>query len=65
MPKKILVISPTPSHPQSAGNRARIFSLIKNMQSMGHDVYFLFLAREHGDIEAMRRYWAEKFLDIL
>lgn len=64
MPKKILVISPTPSHPQSAGNRARIFSLIKNMQSMGHDVYFLFLTREHGDIEAMRRCWAEKFFLI-
>ncbi len=60
--KKILVISPTPSHPQSAGNRTRIFSLLGSIKSLGHEVHFLFLNREQGDVEAMQQYWGEAFL---
>ena len=62
--KKILMISPTPSHPQTAGNRARIFSLLDSIKSLGHDVHFLFLNREHGDIKAMQQYWGDNFLLI-
>ena len=56
---KILVISPTPSHPQDAGNRARIFSLYSELQRWGHTIHFLFLdkAVEKSDGQAMERQW--------
>lgn len=54
---KILVISPTPSHPQDAGNRARIFSLLSGLRSAGHQVYFTFVRVESGDEAAMASIW--------
>ena len=44
--KKILVISPTPTHPQNAGNRIRIYNLVSNLKELGHDVHFLYEGRE-------------------
>jgi len=63
--KKILVISPTPSHPQNAGNRARIFSLLKQMQELGNEIHFVYVdyeyryhhVREKSDIRAMKETW--------
>lgn len=59
--KKILVISPTPSHPQNAGNRARIFSLLLNLRELGHDVYFVHIQETPGDEESMQQCWQEKY----
>ena len=64
---KILIISPTPTHPQNAGNRVRIYTLLRNLQKLGHEVHFLYFDREHNhshvsakpDIKAMSRYWNE------
>lgn len=53
----ILVISPTPSHPQDAGNRARIFSLLSALKTAGHKVHFAFVASETGDDAAMIEAW--------
>jgi len=53
----ILVISPTPSHPQDAGNRARIFSLLGALKNAGHRVHFVFVASEAGDEAAMAVAW--------
>lgn len=61
MTKKILVISPVPSHPQDAGNKTRIYSLLKNIKEMNYDVHFLHVRRILGDEEQMRECWGEKF----
>jgi len=56
---RILVISPNPSHPQIAGNRARIYALLCELQGVGHTIHFLFLERAgmEGDNEAMGKKW--------
>jgi len=54
---KILVISPTPTHPQDAGNRSRIFSLLTALKSAGHTVNFAFVRMEGGDEQGMSKSW--------
>ncbi|MBW4644899.1 MAG: glycosyltransferase family 4 protein [Goleter apudmare HA4340-LM2] len=61
MGKKILIISPTPSHPQNAGNRVRINNLITSLKNLGYDIYFLYINQEDGDVELMQDCWGEKF----
>ncbi|MEM8721007.1 MAG: glycosyltransferase [Cyanobacteria bacterium P01_G01_bin.39] len=46
MKKNILVLSPTPSHPQDAGNRKRIYALTKYLQELGATIYFVYCPRE-------------------
>lgn len=56
----ILVISPTPTHPATAGNRARIQSLLLQLKSFGHTIHFCYVGREGSDPEGlaeMRRTW--------
>ncbi|MCI0616683.1 hypothetical protein L0244_27200, partial [bacterium] len=64
MKKKILVISPIPTHPQNAGNRARVYSLLSNLRDMNHDVHFLHLKRELGDDKLMQEFWGDKFYSV-
>jgi glycosyltransferase involved in cell wall biosynthesis len=59
--KKILVISPIPSHPQDAGNKARIYNLLLNLREMGHDLYFVHIQQAPGDEVSMQKCWGEKF----
>ncbi|MCU7800113.1 MAG: glycosyltransferase [gamma proteobacterium symbiont of Lucinoma myriamae] len=47
----ILVFSPTPSHPQSAGNRVRIYNLAKHLQQMGNNIHFVYFTQEGLDAE--------------
>ncbi len=42
----ILIFSPTPSHPQSAGNRIRIYNLAKYLQNIGHAIHFVYFTQE-------------------
>jgi glycosyltransferase involved in cell wall biosynthesis len=58
---KIAVVSPTPTHPAIAGNRARICSLIECLRTLGHDVHLVHAGRDPGDGEAMRRAWGERY----
>lgn len=46
--KKILVISPIPSHPQNAGNRARIFNMLSILKQQGNTIHFLLDYQERG-----------------
>jgi hypothetical protein len=63
--RKILVISPTPTHPQNSGSRARIFQLLYNLKQLGYEVHFFLIDKEYrsnhvaqrADIEAMRQAW--------
>lgn len=62
MPRRILMISPTPSHPQDVGNRARIYSLLNSLRQLGHAVSFLHVnGPQKGDDRAMGRCWGEDF----
>jgi len=61
MKKRILLISPIPSHPQTAGNRARIYNLALSIKELGHDFYFAHVERESGDRNAMKNCWGDKF----
>ena len=58
---KILIISPVPTHPQNAGNRARVFHLATALSAIGCEAHFLFTGHESGDLEAMHRYWQDRF----
>lgn len=62
--KKILLISPTPTHPQTAGNRTRIDALLTGLKQLGHDVYFCHIQNERGDEAMMRQIWGEKYIAI-
>lgn len=64
MLKKILLISPVPSHPHNEGNRVRIYRLLMNLQAMGNDVYFVYIKQEVGDEEAMKKCWGNNFSSI-
>lgn len=63
--KKVLVVSPTPSHPQNAGNRARIYGMLKELKRQGYEIHFVYDDRESynkhvkksPDIPAMSQEW--------
>ncbi len=59
---RILVISPTPTHPQDAGNRARIHAVLSALKAAGHAIHLCLLLRENpsaGALAAMRAAWDE------
>jgi hypothetical protein len=62
---KILAISPICSHPQNCGSKNRIFVILKNLQSLGHEVYFACEDRESNDnhsyYEEMKECWNGRF----
>jgi glycosyltransferase involved in cell wall biosynthesis len=64
MGNKILIISPTPTHPANAGNRTRIFNIASFLISKGHAVHFLFSRQESADESAMRNFWGENFYAV-
>lgn len=51
---KILMVSPTPTHPTTAGNRARVRSLVRALQELGHEVHFALASTAQPDLDAMR-----------
>lgn len=53
MTKKVLFISPTPTHPTNAGNRMHIKSLINFFKEQKWETHFLYLEYENYDKEAM------------
>lgn len=60
MKKTVVVFSSAPSHPQDAGNRARIFALTKEIQSRGFAIHFVYYAQEgltEKQKEEMRLCW--------
>ena len=61
---KILVISPTPTHPPNAGNRIRILNMVRSLADHGHEVHFLYSDQAKGNIEMMRDYWGERFYRV-
>lgn len=60
-PKKILVVSMTPTHPPNAGNRIRILGMSRWLMEQGHEVHFLYSDQGWGDDEGMKSFWGERF----
>lgn len=44
---EILVVSPTPTHPQDHGNRKRVFELCSELRKQGAKIHFVHYASEH------------------
>jgi polysaccharide biosynthesis protein PslH len=62
---KVLIITPTPSHPPNQGNRVRVAQVAAAMQAEGASVDVLYYAIEASDqasIEAMRAAWDTLYL---
>lgn len=57
---RVLIISSSPSHPQNAGDRARIHTLVNWLKAGGWDVHFLFISGTERDLPAMRAFWKDK-----
>lgn len=53
--KHVWMVSTVPFEPVNAGNRIRINALIRAFQQLGHEVHFIHITEESGDVEAMRR----------
>ena len=60
--KKILVVSPTCTHPQNAGNRARIYTMLKNLKEMGYEIHFLYCGEEFGNKHVKK---SPNFVDMI
>lgn len=63
-PRRALVISPIPSHPQRAANCARVLLLAEAMGRLGYGVDFAHVEFQTGDAEAMRAYWGDRYHPI-
>ena len=61
MKKRILVVSPVPTHPVTSGNRARIATMLELLEKLGHCVHFAHILQEKGDEPAMKSYWGERY----
>ena len=62
---KILVVSPTPTHPTTAGNRARIYTLTEALRADGHQVHFAYVPLESADTAAMLAWFGEGQFHLL
>ena len=51
---KVLIVSPVPTDPPLAGNRARVAALFAALVRLGHDVTFAYVPYEMADYEKMR-----------
>lgn len=61
--KDILVVTPTPSHPQDSGNRKRIYTLFKHLQANSFKIHYVLYNVYNksfcnkSNYEAMREEW--------
>lgn len=55
MKGRVLFVSPTPTHPQNAGNRVRIFGLLKFLQRADVPFHFVWIMQEGEDWDAAAR----------
>jgi len=60
----VLIVSPVPTHPTTAGNRVRIFRLAQAIEALGYSVEFAHVEREQGDADAMRAWWGHRYHPI-
>lgn len=56
---KILMVSPTPACPPTAGNRARILALARAVRELGHELHFAYLTPRGADTVTRDEHRAE------
>ena len=59
--QRILFVSPTPSHPQDAGNRARVFRIASLIKQYGHELHFCHIEHSTGNRLEMANCWDRCF----
>ncbi|RZU02266.1 glycosyltransferase [Rivibacter subsaxonicus] len=57
---KLLIVSPTPTHPTTAGNRARVLALARGIEQLGHELHVAQLLTPDADAQAMRAAFGER-----
>ena len=60
--KRILIISPTPTHPTNAGNRRHIYSIVNHLKSLNCSVYFFYVNRESFDLSLMSDFFNNELI---
>lgn len=58
--KKILIISPVPTLPMTAGNRQRISQFVSTLQNLNHEVHFVYFINEDFSQDKMIEYFSDK-----
>ncbi len=61
---RILVVTPVPTLPADAGNRARIKTMLDALERAGHTIVILHALRERGDVEAMQQRWGNAYIPV-
>jgi glycosyltransferase involved in cell wall biosynthesis len=59
---EILVVSPTPTHPQDHGNRKRIFELCSELKRQGAKIHFVHYASEHDWRSSRPSRWEKEMI---
>ncbi|MHB1330957.1 MAG: glycosyltransferase [Sulfuriferula sp.] len=59
------MVSPVPTHPPIAGNRARILTLADGLTAAGHELHFAWAALEDGDRTAMMEHFDGRFIELM
>ncbi|ULQ56254.1 glycosyltransferase family 4 protein [Flavihumibacter rivuli] len=62
--KKVLIITPTPTHPDTAGNRKMVKYLASFFKERGYEVHCLYLAFEQYDKAAMKAFFNGHLFEI-
>lgn len=61
----ILFVSPVPTHPPTAGNRARILAIAQAVMRLGHNVHFALVPLEPFDRAATERFFGSDRFHLL
>ena len=64
MSRKILIVSPTPTHPNRAGNSSRIFYLCEALRKLEHEVHFVHIERDKSNRMQMKKYWGDRYTHL-
>lgn len=59
---KVLIVSPVPTDPPVAGNRARVAALFTALVHLGHDVTFAYVPYETADYDKMTQRLGDRLL---
>jgi len=60
MKKRILIISDLPILPANAGNKTRVCAMMKNLERLGHEVWFLGLGLREEEVAEIRKEWGRR-----
>ncbi|RYD77609.1 MAG: glycosyltransferase [Sphingobacteriales bacterium] len=59
--KRILIITPTPTHPPVAGNRAAVLALANELMDAGHELHCFYIPAEDYNKEEMSAFFKGNF----